>query len=123
MKLGHGCYRNPNSPSSRVGALARRIEGRLARHNRLTGRRVREYGAGAGAGGHRLGHRRALDADAGELRACAGAAGSGRRRGKARGRVARMIRADASAKGRAIVMDSGVSLLVPLPASGKPSLV
>ena len=34
------------------------------------GGRVGEHGAGAG--GYRLGHRRSLDADAGELRACAG---------------------------------------------------
>ena len=45
---------------------------------------------GAGAGGYRLGHRRALDADAGELRASAGAPGEGRRR-TARGRAANMI--------------------------------
>ena len=43
-----------------------------------TAARLGEHGAGTG--GHRLGHRRSLDADAGMLRACAGAPGEGRRR-------------------------------------------
>lgn len=47
----------------------------------------------------RLGHRRALDADAGQLRACAGAPGEGRRR-TARGRAARMSGPRARPTGR-----------------------
>ena len=52
------------------------------------GGRVREHGAGAG--GHRLGHRRSLDADAGELRTCAGAPGPDCRR-PAHGQMVRMM--------------------------------
>ena len=60
------------------------------------GGRVGEHGACAG--GHRLGHCRALDAYAGELRACAGAPRPDRRR-TARARAARMIGDRASTGG------------------------
>ena len=56
---------------------------------------------GVGVGGHRLGCRRTLDADAGELRACAGAArpdGCGTEHGGA----ARMIKARAGAPARVV---------------------
>ena len=49
---------------------------------------------GAGAGGYRLGNRRSLDANAGELRACTGAPGPDCRR-TAYGYAARMIEASA----------------------------
>ena len=49
-----GCERHAVAPAERQGGC------------------VGEHGAGVG--GHWLGHRRALDADAGELRTCAGAA-------------------------------------------------
>ena len=64
---------------------------------------------------YRLEHRRALDADAGELRACAGAPGSDRRR-TARGRAARMMELRASAAGRGTVPPAAGH---PLPANGR----
>ncbi|MCY4543292.1 MAG: hypothetical protein OXB95_13025 [Rhodobacteraceae bacterium] len=73
--------------------------------------RVGDYGAGVG--GHRLGHCRSLDADAGELRACAGAArpdGCG----SAREDAARTIEARAVGSGwfacpcRELISDSGL---------------
>ena len=45
----------------------------------LNGKARSVRGHGAGAGRYRLGHRRSLDADAGELRTRAGAPGAGRR--------------------------------------------
>ena len=68
--------------------------GTLSRLPERQGGRVGEHGAGAG--GCRLGNRRALDADAGELRACAGAAEPDCRR-TAPGRAARMMEPRASA--------------------------
>ena len=72
------------------------------RHKGL--RALHEIGEhGSGAGGYRLGHRRTLDADAGELRAFAGAPRPGGRE-TARGRIAGMIGSHACAAGRVSCM-------------------
>ena len=66
------------------GTLSRLLNGKAGRFGNELGDH------GAGIGGHRLGYRRSLDADAGELRACPGAPVPGQGR-TTRGRSARMI--------------------------------
>ena len=76
--------------------------------------RVNRRRHGAGAGRSRLGHRRSLDADAGELRACADAPGS--RGGRTtRGRGPHVIRSRTRAARRA-----GHPVRLPPCASGRP---
>ena len=64
-------------------------------------------------GGHWLEHRRSLDADAREPRACAGSPRPGRW-SAARGRIAHMISYRIRAGGRGIVPDSALRLNGPL---------